>query len=302
MKTWQATLAILCCHILTGTASVSTRYLVSVLPPVEVAFLRYFFGALALLPFLFLFRTKKPNRIPLLKIAGLGMLFFGLFPFLFSWAFVYTTAARGSLVLATMPIWTMLINKAIGHETVNAKTLIAIVMTLAGLVIALSDKLLIVSEHGFLFKGELIMLLTALVGAIYAIFSQKVLRLVPVTTMTPLAMFAGCFCLLPFAINSGIDEHVMAMSPQQLWLVVYLGVVAGGIAFFLFNWSLTRSSATFNTLFVTLNPITAIFLGYLFLGEVIKINFIAGVLVVFSGLGLAVISQAQENQTRQELL
>ena len=293
MRAWQTTLAIICCHILTGTASVSTRYLVSVLPPVEVAFLRYFFGGLALLPFLFLFRKTTLNRTLLLKIAGLGILFFGLFPFLFSWAFTYTTAARGSLVLATMPIWTMLISKAIGHETVSAKSLIAILLTLAGLVIALSDKLLSVSEHGFMFKGELIMLLTALVGAIYAIFSKQVLRQVPATTMTPLAMLAGCFCLLPFSITSGIDIHVMALSAQQLWLALYLGVVAGGIAFFLFNWSLTRSSATFNTLFVTLNPITAIFLGYLFLGEIIEINFIVGVLVVFSGLGLAVFSQTR---------
>lgn len=293
MKTWQVTLAILCCHILTGTASVSTRYLVSVLPPVEIAFLRYFFGGLALLPFLFLFHTTRLNRSLLLKIAGLGMLFFGLFPFLFSWAFVYTTAARGSLVLATMPIWTMLISKAIGHESVSAKSVIAIGLTLAGLMIALSDKLLMDSEQGVLFKGELIMLLTALIGAIYAIFSQKILRLVPASTMTPLAMLAGCFCLLPFTIYSGIDIHVKALSPQQLWLALYLGIVAGGIAFFLFNWSLTRSTATFNTLFVTLNPITAIFLGNIFLGEIIKINFIVGVLVVFAGLGLAVKSQIQ---------
>ncbi|RKZ48178.1 MAG: hypothetical protein DRQ58_05055 [Gammaproteobacteria bacterium] len=293
MKIWKVTLAILCCHILTGTASVSTRYLVSVLPPVEIAFLRYFFGGLALLPFLFLCRTPGLNRLLLLKIAGLGILFFGLFPFLFSWAFVYTTAARGSLVLATMPIWTMLLSKAIGHEAVSTRLVMAIGLTLAGLMIALSDKLLMNPEHGVLFKGELIMLLTALIGAIYAIFSQKILRIVPASAMTPLAMLAGCFCLLPFAINSGIDIHVIALSPQQLWLALYLGVVAGGIAFFLFNWSLTRSTATFNTLFVTLNPVTAIFLGNIFLGEIIKINFIVGLLVVFTGLGIAVKSQIQ---------
>ncbi|RKZ70982.1 MAG: hypothetical protein DRQ48_04985 [Gammaproteobacteria bacterium] len=293
MKIWKVTLAILCCHILTGTASVSTRYLVSVLPPVEIAFLRYFFGGLALLPFLFLCRTPGLNRLLLLKIAGLGILFFGLFPFLFSWAFVYTTAARGSLVLATMPIWTMLLSKAIGHEAVSTRLVMAIGLTLAGLMIALSDKLLMNPEHGVLFKGELIMLFTALIGAIYAIFSQKILRIVPASAMTPLAMLAGCFCLLPFAINSGIDIHVIALSPQQLWLALYLGVVAGGIAFFLFNWSLTRSTATFNTLFVTLNPVTAIFLGNIFLGEIIKINFIVGLLVVFTGLGIAVKSQIQ---------
>lgn len=292
MKAMQVTLAILCCHILTGTASVSTRYLVSVLEPVEVAFLRYLLGGLALLPFLFLLRSRNLSKEFVIKIAGLGALFFALFPFLFSWAFVYTTAARGSLVLATMPVWTMLISKAIGHEKISVKSLIAIGLALLGLTIALSDKLLMTSGHEVLFKGELIMLLTALTGAVYAILSRNVLRQVPASTMTPIAMLVGCLCLLPFTLASRIDIHMMALSSMQLSLVIYLGVVAGGIAFFLFNWSLTRSSATFTTLFVTLNPITAIFLGKLFLGETIKVNFIIGVLVVFAGLGLAVRSQA----------
>jgi drug/metabolite transporter (DMT)-like permease len=296
MKTWQPTLAILCCHILTGTASVTTRYLVSVLDPVEIAFLRYLLGGLALLPLFFLFRSRALNKTLLLKIAGLGMLFFALFPFLFSWAFLYTSAARGALVLATMPIWTMLISKAIGHERFSGLSLMAMGLTLLGLSIALSDKLMTFSDHAVLFKGELIMLLAALVGAIYAILTKQILRQVPATAMTPLAMLTGCLCLLPIAITQGIDVHVMALSPLQLGLMVYLGIVAGGIAFLLLNWTLNKSTATFTTLFVTLNPITAIFLGNLFLGEEIKANFIVGVLIMFTGLGLAVRSQVRDYQ------
>lgn len=296
MKVWQATLAIFCCHILTGTASVSTRYLVSVLDPVEIAFLRYFIGGFAMLPLFFLFRSRSLNKVLLLKIAGLGVLFFALFPFLFSWSFVYTTAARGSLVIATMPIWAMLISKAIGHERLSGLSLMAMALTLLGLTIALSDKLLTSSGEAVLFKGELIMLLTALVGAIYAILSRHVLRQVPASTMTPLAMLSGCLFLFPFTIAQGIDVHVMALSSLQLWLMVYLGLVGGGIAFFLFNWALNKTTATYITLFVALNPITAIFLGNIFLGEVITANFIMGVLIVFAGLGLAVKSQIHDHQ------
>jgi drug/metabolite transporter (DMT)-like permease len=301
MGAWLPTLAILCCHILTGTASVTTRYLVTVLDPVEIAFLRYLIGGLAILPLFFLFRSRALNKILLLKVAGLGMLFFALFPFLFSWAFMYTNAARGSLVLATMPIWTMLISKAIGHERINSVSLIAMVLTLLGLTVALSDKLLMFSDDMTLFKGELIMLLTAIIGAIYVIMARQVLRKVPASTMTPLAMLLGCLCLLPFTIANGIDVHVMALSPLQMGLVVYLGIVAGGIAFFLLNWVLNKSTATFTTMFVALNPITAIILGNLFLDEVIKINFIVGVLIVFSGLGLTVRSQILDHQTFHEL-
>jgi len=293
MSMWKPTLAIMCCHILTGTASVATRYLVTVLDPVEIAFMRYLFGGFAMLPLFFLFRTSRLTKILLLKIAGLGALFFALFPFMFSWGFVHTSAARGSLVLATMPIWAMLVSKAIGHESINKGSLIAIGLTLLGLAVALSDKLMMLSDNGVLFKGEIIMLFTAVIGGIYATFARQVLQEVPASTMTPLAMLAGCLCLLPFSLANGIDVHVMALTPTQIGLMVYLGIVAGGLAFFLLNWVLNKSTATFTTIFVTLNPITAIILGYLFLGEVIKPNFIVGVIIVFIGLGFAMRTHAR---------
>ncbi len=288
----QATLAIICCHILTGTASVITRYLVNVLEPVEVAFLRYLLGGLAILPLFFIYRSACLNKNLSIKIIGLGVLFFGLFPFLFSWSFVYTNAARGSLVLATMPIWTIVVNRFIKHERMNHLALFAIGLTFTGLVIALADKLLLGTGQGFVaFKGELIMLMAAIAGGVYTVFARDVLQTVPASTMTPLAMLSGCLCLLPFSVASGVDVHLIALSPSQLMLMIYLGIVTGGIAFFLLNWSLNKSSATFVSLFVTLNPITAIFLGALFLGEAISINFIVGVLVVFLGLALAVKSK-----------
>ena len=294
MQTLLPTLAILLCHFLTGTASVCTRYLVSFLDPVEIAFLRYLFGGLALLPLFYFYRVNVLNRVMVLKIISLGVLFFAVFPFLFSWAFVYTNAARGALVLATMPIWTMIILKIMGYEKASGLSVIATCLALVGLAVALSDKLFEDSAEITLFKGELIMLVTALVGAIYSIFSRKVLRYIPASNFTPIAMLAGCSFLLPFAYHNGITVDYKALSSFQMGIMAYLGVFAGGLAFFLFNWSLNRTTATFATLFVTVNPVTAIFLGNLFLDETIKQNFIIGVLIVFAGLGLAVYSQQQE--------
>jgi len=295
MYSWLPTLALLVCHSITGTASVLMRYFVNYLDPVEIAFLRYLLGGLFILPLFFIYRNPNLTRSLFFKSMALGILFFGLFPYLFAQAFVYTSAARGALVLATMPIWTMLIAKAIGHEKVNVFSLVAIFLTLVGLFISLSDKLFMPVDAAVTYKGELIMLLAAICGAVYAIFARPVLKQIPATTMTPIAMLAGCTVLFPFAVAGGIDEHVLSLSNMQLGLVIYVGIVTGGIAFFLFSWVLTRTTATFNTMFVTLNPIVAIFLGYLFLGEVIHLNFIIGVLIVFSGLGLAVYSQRKHS-------
>jgi len=296
MKAWQPTLAIFLCHSLTGTASVCTRYLVTVLDPIDIAFLRYLFGGLAMLTLYLSVRFQSPGWRIVLQIVALGVLFFALFPFLFSWAFVYTNAARGALVLATMPIWAMLISEIVGHERIDAISIMAVGLTLLGLVIALSDKLFMNNDHFSLFKGEFIMLLTALVGAVYAILSRRVLSKVPASTMTPIAMLSGSLFLFPFAASNGIDAHLLALTPMEFALMVYLGVIAGGVAFFLFNWALNKTTATYTTMFVVLNPITATFLGYVFLDEVISINFIIGVLIVFAGLGVAVKAQLRAHE------
>jgi drug/metabolite transporter (DMT)-like permease len=267
------------------------RYFVGILDPIEIAFMRYLLGSLFVLPLFFLYRSSNLTKTLLIKSIALGILFFGIFPFLFAEAFIYTNAARGALVLATMPIWTMLISKAMGHEKVNLLSFAAVLLALLGLFVALSDKLFLAMHETVTFKGELIMLVAAISGAIYATFSRSVLKQIPATTMTPIAMLAGCIVLMPFAIANDVSTHVSSLSNFHLGLVVYIGIFTGGIAFFLFNWVLTRTTATFNTLFVTLNPVVAIFLGYLFLGEAIQINFIIGVLIVFSGLGLAVYAQ-----------
>lgn len=271
------------------------RYFVDILDPVDIAFMRYFLGGLFILPLFFIFKSKNLTRSLCLKTIALGVLFFAIFPVLFAQAFVYTSAARGSLVLATMPIWAMLIAKSIGHEKINMLSLIAIALTLLGLFISLSDKLFIAVNETVSYKGELIMLSAAIIGAIYAVFAVPILKQIPASTMTPIAMLAGCAVLFPFSVANDIDAHLLALTPMQTGLVIYIGIVTGGIAFFLFTWVLTITTATFNTMFVTLNPIVAIFLGYLFLNESINTNFIIGVLIVFSGLGLAVYSQKVKN-------
>ncbi|MDX1519695.1 MAG: DMT family transporter, partial [Gammaproteobacteria bacterium] len=123
MRHIKITIAVITAHTLTGTASVATRYLVAWLEPVEIVFLRYLFGS-ALIFTLFLLVKPRPSDHPyVLKSLMLGILFFALFPFLFSTAFYYTTAAHGALVIATMPVWAMLIAHVTRHEHLNPRLL-----------------------------------------------------------------------------------------------------------------------------------------------------------------------------------
>ena len=107
-----------------GTAAAITRYLASGADPIEMAILRWGIGFLCLLPSALLLKVKWPERRDWAAVAALGVCFFGLFFILYNLAMSYTTAARASLALATLPLHTMVVAALLRAERLTARTLI----------------------------------------------------------------------------------------------------------------------------------------------------------------------------------
>ena len=74
-----------------------TRLVVGSTDPITLGAFRFGIGSLLLLPLAWRHRARWPNVLALAPIAGLGLLFFGLFPVLFNASLIYTTAGRGSI-------------------------------------------------------------------------------------------------------------------------------------------------------------------------------------------------------------
>ena len=74
-----------------------TRLVVGSTDPITLGAFRFSIGSLLLLPLAWRHRTCSPNVLALTPIAGLGLLYFALFPVLFNASLIYTTPARGSL-------------------------------------------------------------------------------------------------------------------------------------------------------------------------------------------------------------
>jgi len=87
-----------------GSAAAVTRYLVGNADPLTLALLRWGIGFLVVLPVTLLLRSKMPPRSDWLAVSVLGICFFGLFFVLYNVAVAYTTAARASLALSTLPL------------------------------------------------------------------------------------------------------------------------------------------------------------------------------------------------------
>lgn len=280
-------IAIIIAHALTGVASVANRYLVQFLDATEVACLRYFFGALLVLLIFILERPKKPLKAFWLNSILLGILFFALFPYLFAASFERISAAEGALLIASMPIWSMLIGQVTGREKINLFSFIAISLTLIGLCIALSDKLMHSEFTMNSLTGELIMIAAAIVGAIYSFFARDAFTSIPTSIHTVIGMATGFLTLSIFAIPQNVISDLQSFNIELIMIIIGFGCFTGGLAFYLFNWVIKRSSATFATMFVPLNPLVAMVLGSWLLHEELTKMFIIGALVVIFGLLIA---------------
>src|SRR5471032_3631086 len=121
-----------------GTAAAITRYLVGSADPITLAILRWGIGFVCLLPTALFLKVKWPQRRDWPAVAALGLCFFGLFFVFYNIAMGFTTAARASLALATLPLHTMVIGALLGVEPLTRRKSAGVCIAVFGVVAALA--------------------------------------------------------------------------------------------------------------------------------------------------------------------
>src|SRR3954453_8215007 len=157
-----------------GTAAAVTRYLVGNADAVTLAILRWGIGFLCLLPIAVALRAKWPPRADWPAVAALGLCFFGLFFVLYNIAVSYTTAARPSLALSTLPLQPMVVGSALGIEPLTKRKSIGVGIAILGVAAALLSGLSAAPEGAW--RGELIMVGAGLCMSFYNVWSRPFIR------------------------------------------------------------------------------------------------------------------------------
>ena len=280
-RTALAVLAAAATGVQVGAAITATRYVAADISPASLAFLRYAIGVACLVPPL-MFARVRFARADILPIAALGIGQFGVLIALLNYGLRTVPAGRGALIFATFPLLTLVVAALVGHERVTLAKLAGILLTLAGVALALGDKL---AGSGSLL-GEFAILASAATGAVCSVLYRPYLRRYPTLPVSAFAMAAAAAALL---VPAAFDD--LAVAPFSLtggaWAaIVFIGLSSGG-GYVLWLWALKTIAATRVTVFLALSPITAALLGALFLGEAITAMMIAGVACVAAGLWVA---------------
>jgi drug/metabolite transporter (DMT)-like permease len=114
--------------------------------------------------------------------------------------------------------------------------------------------------------GALLILLSAVAAAAYNILSKKGLRRYTALEFTSYAIWAGTLPM--FIFLPGLIRQFRVAAPPATFAVVYLGIFPAAIAYALWNYALSRMPASLLSTFLYLAPVIAIFIAWVWLGEI----------------------------------
>lgn len=278
-----ATVACICF----GASVVATRFVVPETTPVILAFLRYVIATSCVLGMLGRRAFPPMPTADRIELAILGVLFFGVFPWSFSASLTHLPAATVALVVATNPLVTLALSAIRGTEQLTPRIVSGQLLALGGIALALPWHAASSATEGTSWIGYAEVGTTVLCGAIYNVWSRPLLLRYSSAVITGQSMLAGTLALAPLALAQGIVTHTRTISPSGWGAVLFLGTLGGAVGFGLWGLALRRSTPSRVAVFLALNPITAIALGVLLLGEPITLRLIVALLAVLSGIQLA---------------
>lgn len=254
-------------------------------PPLTYVWLRLSLAAAALWLFLRLRGQLAPLRrkvwVSLLVLALLN----NVVPFaLFGWGQTQIASGLASILNATTPVWGVIVAHLFtGDERLNPRKLAGVLLGFAGVAVMIGPGIILSLGNNVL--AQLACLTAALSYALAGVWARRFKTLgVPPVTVAWGQLTAGALMMLPVALLVDRPWLLQLPSAGAMAAIVALALLCTAFGYVLY-FRLIESAGATNALLVTLLvPPVAIALGALFLGEILRLRDLAGLLLIAFGL------------------
>ena len=262
---------------------------VEFVPPISLAFWRWTFVFLFLLPFTYL-SLKKNYKIIIIEykklffLGAMGCGVCGAFPFL---AGETTTVTNMGIIYTSSPIFIIMISAFFFNEKINLIKIIGLISCLVGVfaIIIKGDINLLISLNFTI--GDLWMLAAAIGWALYSIYLFYWKSQLPIFQRFTLVAFFGAISLLPFYIIEEVIVQRTEFNSQFFSWVLFAAISPGIIAFTLYTKAQKSLGASLTGFTLYIFTIYAAIYGFMFFDEKLESYHLLGTVLVFFGVYLA---------------
>ncbi len=270
--------------IVWGSTYLAIRVVVRDMPPLYTASFRFLcagvlMGAVALVVDR---RAGWPDKWQWLHYSLIGVLLLSVGNGIVMWAEKTVPSGTAALIVATVPIWLLLLDGLRpGGQPWTQRVWIGTVVGLVGVGLVARPEAGVEAGHWPAIIGLQVACLAWTIGSLYA---QSVPKRLPLASAAAIEMLAGSLVVAALAWLFAEDPARLAAASKHSWLAVaYLVVFGSLVAFTAFAYCLNELPATTVGTYAYVNPVVAVFLGWLILGEALTPGLVTGgALIVLS--------------------
>jgi drug/metabolite transporter (DMT)-like permease len=220
-------------------------------------------------------------------ILRTGVVAFGITYALMFWGMQYITAGTAAVIFSTVPLFTM----AFAHRDVAGENVTA--AKLAGGLVGLAGVSLVVGQQVGADDRLAALGCAAVLGSAASMARAQVdikasgSHLDPTVLAAWQLLVGGSLLLVAGAFVEG-SPLALDWTPTALIVMIYLSVVCSSVAWFLYYWLLRRVKVTTMSTITLVQPVIAIALGWLLMGEAMRPQALIGAAGVLAGTSLIV--------------
>ena len=256
---WSALIVV---YLIWGSTYLAIRYAVETTPPFLMAAVRFIISG----GFLYALRRFKGDPRPE-AVEWRSAAIIGIFLLVggnggVAWAEQFVTSSLAALLVATVPLWMVLI------DTLRAAGKRPGLLAISGILIGFVGAVLLIgsaagSADAANFSGAIALLLASLSWSTGSIYGKSAKLPASQLLGTGMQMLAGGVALMLLAIIRGewSDFELAAVSPRSALALAYLTVI-GSSAFVAYVWLLRVAPTPLVATYAYVNPLVAVLLGY----------------------------------------
>lgn len=287
-------------YVIWGSTFLATRFAVKTIPPFLVSGSRFFLAGAVLF---FFARTRNRERITArmwASASAMGTLFFVICHGGLSWAAQHIPSGISALLMASVSMWTAVIEIVIRSRTrPGRRVIVSLLVGFVGLLLLIVKPEVLAGSHvGSL--GAVVALVGAFSWALGTVLAKKVPLPKSTVLSAGMQMMCGGGLLLIAAIVSGQADgwSPAVITSQGLWAMLFLTLIGSLVGFTCYIWLLGHCPPTQVATYAYVNPIIALILGWAIAGEqMTERSLIASVIVV--GSVASIITARKVSQARE---